>query len=567
RLSFTAIGSKIDFHDYSHDWKLAPQGDVRKFDRGYNLSVVWTHTLSANSFYNADLSYFYKGFKEHLYENPFDPNYIIDPSSVEQFQKGAYEFNHGGTNLHRFERRTETRVGKIDYTNQVSKLHEIKAGLEGKLHRLYLEDYSLIPLQTTGGSYVPAIPADTTAEYEQYTEKPVEFSAYIQDKLEYERMIVNIGFRYDYFNSKGNVLADPYDPNVYNPQKEENKALTLDQRLQKWYKKASAKSLFSPRFGISYPITDRGILHFSYGHFLQIPSFIHLYQKPWYKVTTASGTQGVYGNPDLNAQKTVMYEFGLQQQISDHLSFDLTGFYRDTRDWVTTSPQIPVRDSTGQTSTSYYTIYKNQDYANSRGLTLTIDKRTANLWSLNLSYTIQIAEGVNSNPDDAYRGFLDNKEPARSLTPLDWDQVHTANLTLGIGENDWGVFFLGRFGSGLPYTPVINQADQRGQDVARGVQSNSRRRPENYSVDVRLFKNFKLAPVSFSAFIKIFNLLDRRNEITVYGETGRATATPENLGAGNISPQGRINSIASYLNRPDFYSEPREIQFGIEAEF
>ena len=39
---------------------------------------------------------------------------------------------------------------------------------------------------------------------------------------------------------------------------------------------AESKSTFSPRLGISFPITDEGIIHFSYGHFYQLPPFSYL---------------------------------------------------------------------------------------------------------------------------------------------------------------------------------------------------------------------------------------------------------------------------------------------------
>jgi hypothetical protein len=561
KVSVSALGSKIDYRDYNHEYTLNPDGDVQKFDRGYNYSALWTHTLNGTSFYTLNLSLFQKSFREYLYADPLDPRYIVDPAV--QSRPSAWAFRTMGTNLHQFKRNTETRVAKLDYTNQVSQLHQVKLGLEGKLHRLYLEDYNVSP--NTNGDLVPTIPVRTSNLYEEYTEKPVEFSAYIQDKLEYENMIVNVGVRYDYFDSKGKVLSDPADPNVYLPRKVENTGLTLEQRLQKWYKNATVKFNVSPRLGISYPITDKGILHFSYGHFLQIPSFIHLYQKPEYKVTTSSTLQGVYGNSDLKAQKTVMYEIGLQQEVAEDLSFDATLFYRDTRDWVTTSPSISVGDAT--TSTSSYTTYINRDYANSRGITLSVNKRPIDLLSFNFSYTFQVAEGINSNPDDEQAAQQNNSEPARTLTPLDWDQTHTANLTVGIGKSDWGAFALARYGSGLPYSPANNQAESSGQDAVIGVKKNSRRRPENYTVDLRLFKNVTLGNINASFFVKVFNLLDRRNETEVYGQTGRATVTSAAIGASSVENNVQINPISTYLIRPDYYSEPREVQVGVEINF
>ncbi|HYQ86656.1 MAG TPA: TonB-dependent receptor [Bacteroidota bacterium] len=562
KLSASGLASGIDYRDYGHDWIFVPDGDVRKYDRGYEGSALWTHTLGSTSFYTVNFAYVQKGYKEYLYENPLDPRYLVDPTLG---AKALYEFNHLGTNLHHFKRKTETRDAKIDYTNQVSQLHLIKAGIEGKFYRLYLEDYSVAPGQDAAGRFVPTIPDPTTPLYLEYTEKPLEFSGYIQDKLEYERMIVNVGVRYDYFNSRGKILTDPADPYVYLPQKPENKGLTLDQRLQKWYKNPSAKSHVSPRFGISYPITDRGVLHFSYGHFLQIPSFQYLYQNPGYKVTQTSGVQGVFGNPDLNAQKTVMYEFGLQQQLTEALTIDVTGFYRDVRDWVTTSPLIAVRDPA--TASTFYTTYINRDYANSRGVTLTVSKRANDMLSVNFLYTYQVAEGINSTPDAAQAAFNLNMQPARSLTPLDWDQTYTANLTVGVGRQGWGVFVLGRYGSGLPYSPVVNQAEARGQDAARTVQGNSRRRPAGYTVDLRAFKDVNLESLNLSFFLKVFNLFDRPNEVGVFGETGRASATPANIGAGSITGVDRFNPVAAYLIRPEFYSEPRQVQLGVELGF
>ncbi len=563
KLSVGGIGSEIKYRDYGHDWKLNPDGNVKKFDLGYSMSAIWTHTLSSSAFYTVNVSHFYKRFKEYLYDDPFDPRYEVDPTAT---NRDLYEFLRRGTNNHRFRRTTRTSIAKVDYTDQINRLHQLKAGAEAKVHELFLDDFSLTPIAINDSTYVAGVPGLETPLRQQYFEKPVEFSAYVQDKLEYERMIVNIGVRFDYFNSRGESPVDPQDPNVYLPQKPENQNLTLDQRLAKWYQKAEPKISVSPRLGISYPITDRGVLHFSYGHFLQIPSFQHLYQLPGYKVTTASGLQGVYGNPNLNPQKTVMYEFGLQQQITEDMSFDITGFYRDTRDWVSTSAIIPVRDL--ETATSFYTRFVNRDYANSRGVTFWISKRPLSLFYFNLSYTFQVAEGVNSSPDEEQGALARNDAPSQVLVPLDWDQTHTANISVGLGASDWGVNLLGRFGSGLPYSPSLSQTEGRGEDASRALTKNSRRRPATYTFDLNMYKSFSFAPVNMTVFMKVFNLFDRRNEEGVYGETGRAFASVRSLGAEPVNRNpGRINTVEQFILRPDFYSEPREIQLGLEIGF
>ena len=583
KLSLSGLYSSTEYRNYNQGYRLDPEGDARDYDKGYDLSAVWTHTLNATSFYTVNLSYLFKDFREHLYEYPFDPRFNLDPNAFATIS-GIDEYFSQGTNLHEFRRRTETRGGKFDYTNQIDKLHQLKFGLEAKLHRLYLQDYNVTPeFVESANAFVATVPSDTSNRYQEYTRTPVEFSAYVQDKLEYERMVVNIGVRFDYFNSNGQVLNDAHsdpndplhyiytanDPNVYAPQLPSHISDSITRRLSYWYKNATAKYSVSPRFGISYPITDKGILHFSYGHFLQIPSFQYLYQSPEFKVPVSTGIYGVYGNPDLKPQKTIMYEFGLQQQLSDVMGFDVTAFYRDIRDWVSTSGEFPVGDPVS--ATTWYTIFINRDYANARGVTLSLTKRQSDMYSLNLSYTFQIAEGNNSNPDEeqavlAQRPGIGASTPIEKIVaPLDWDQTHTVNLTLGLGQEDWGAFILARYGSGLPYTPVITQGTTRGIDIYQPT--NYRRRPVDYSVDLRLFKNVKWQGMDFSIFMKVYNLFDRRNETGVYQQTGTAEATPLQLGVANVTGTDRVNSVGQYLVNPSFYTPPREIQVGVEMNF
>ena len=48
---------------------------------------------------------------------------------------------------------------------------------------------------------------------EKFNVKPYQFAGYIQDKMEYGGMILNIGLRYDYFNARW----DQYPNNSRDP--------------------------------------------------------------------------------------------------------------------------------------------------------------------------------------------------------------------------------------------------------------------------------------------------------------------------------------------------------------
>ncbi len=577
KLNVTAIGSKRDYRDYNHFFKLNPDGDVGKHERGYDGTAMLTHLLSSQTFYTLNVSAYSKEFKEYLYENPFDARYF-HPDSLNEM---SYSFSGGGTNLHHFQRETRTIVGKLDLTSQVTPFHLMKAGIEVKTHRLNLDDFSVVPaVDSTGQQVIPFRPdvLDITSPlHNQYTRYPREVSAYVQDKFEYESFIVNIGLRFDYIDARADILADPEDPNIYLPFKARNKFDVnadgvVDQsdnqadpgavarRMSYWYVKAKPKYQISPRFGVAYPITDRGVIHFSYGHFLQVPTFMHLYQNPGFKVSTASSLQGVFGNPDLKPQRTVMYELGLQQQITDDIGMDITGFYRDIRDWVTAGPAI----ATPVAGTAYST-YINKDYANARGLTFSLSKRMTGGYSFNMSYTFQVAEGINSSPDEEFFAARDGADPTKQLIPLDWDQTHTLNMTLGIGEGDYGLYVIGRYGSGLPYTPSITVQSRQGQNLSSGLLRNSRRRPGNVTLDLRAFKGFNFFGLNVSAFVTVLNLLDARNAIDVYGDTGIPDKSLVELYL--HEDPSRNNTIAQWFNNASFYSEPRELQVGFEISF
>ncbi|MGH1366028.1 MAG: TonB-dependent receptor [Calditrichia bacterium] len=557
KFNLEGLASLEEFRDYSHEYRLTPTGDVTKFNDTYSLSFIANHTLSNTTFYTLNFAYQNREFNEYLFEDPFDSRYQ-DPALF------AFSgFRTGGTNNKRFNRTTEAMIGRFDISSQVHKAHLVKMGVEANLTELFFEDYTLIPavdpatgLQLT--PFRPAIPDPTSPTFNSYTENPIQFAAYIQDKIEFESVIINAGVRFDYFNSQGRVLADQRDPNIFLPINPANQALTLEERQAIWYKDAEAKYQFSPRLGIAYPISERGVIHFSFGSFLQIPEYRFLYQNPDFKLTQSSGIQGPFGNANLDAESTVLYEIGLQQQLGEDLKVDVTGFYRDIRDWVTTSAPF----ATYQAGTNYV-IFTNRDYANVRGITVNFAKRLSNNYQFDISYQFQIAEGTNSNPEEEFFQINANNQPTVSLAPLDYDQTHTLNANMYYGGDSWGTTALARFNTGLPYTPTtdFDEATVIGVNATTDTPKNSRRTPNNFVVDLRAHKDINISPLRFKLFARVFNLFDKRNELDVFDDTGRATVTTRTaLGENALFP-------SLFFVRPDYFDQPREVQMGVELHF
>jgi hypothetical protein len=546
--------------------------------------------LSSSTFYTVKGSFFSKDFNEYLYENPFDSHYLHPDSSIRYDQ---YTFRNKGTNLHRFYRQTNTILGKVDFTSQVSQGHLLKLGAEIKSHNLKFDDYDLQPLTRDDGSEVkpfkPSIPEISDQNRSKYDTKPFEASAYFQDKIEYENVIINIGLRLDYFDANGKVLFDESegivsplngerinsfkDPNIYAPihapsyfglslpddkWTEEYLNQYHSYLEQYFYKDSKAKYQISPRFGIAYPISAAGVVHFSYGHFLQIPTFQYLFQEGLYKVPNSGQFIGPFGNPDLEAQKTVMYEIGFRQEFFDEYVVDITGFYRDVRDWITAGPIL----YTGTLVS--YSIFTNKDYANVKGITLTLNKRFSNYFSFDLNYTYQVAEGSNSKPEDTFDDAKGNNEPSLFLIPMNWDQNHLVNASLYTSYDNWGLSLLARYGTGLPYTPTVTQYTAL-RGLSSGFLDNSRRRPSQFTIDLKVDRTFHLVGLDITAFLKVFNLLDNRIPVNVFGDTGQPDFTTETQNVSENPERG--NTVAEYIRYPDHYGEPRNIQVGFEFSF
>ncbi|MBI9071094.1 MAG: TonB-dependent receptor [Melioribacteraceae bacterium] len=556
RFGFNYENRKYNLYD--HFYKFNPDANLNRFQKGYNGSISINHTLNQTTFYTVKYGRFEKEYEHYVYENPADKRFV--DNSDPRFAVSSFEFSNGGQINNHFLRNTLTDNIKFDITSQITSVHLIKFGVEGRLHKLNMLNYNTIDGSPSDTNFTPIIPQENHINFGKYEFTPFDIAAYIQDKIEFEDFIINVGLRFDYFDSKGNILTDPKDPSRYTPLRDEYVDKNPNSLTDIWYKKTKAKYGFSPRLGMSFPISDAGVIHASYGHFLQFPQFRLLYENPGFKINR--GQFNLLGNADLDPQKTVMYEIGLQQQISELIAFDITGFYRDIRDWVGTSLlQETYRPDV------LYSQYENRDYANIRGITLSLKKTFANHFAANVSYTFQVAEGSASDPIDGYNDIQANKEPRRNIIPMDWDRSHVINANVFGEYKGISASIIARFESGLPYTPNPVQGTQRGADVTTGslaLTENSKRRPNLFTIDYQMSKEFSFSidknKTSVTLFFKVFNLLDTRNEQGVWDDTGRATYTLQSSVSG-------ADADPRYIIRPDFYSSPRRVQLGLSFNF
>jgi len=623
---------------YWHGYRYNPYGVPQGIGGGMTHILALNHVLSPRTFYEFRVNRFQNEYKTYVYENPLaaatylvlvpenadlgiqahtlDPSTQAGQSEIEQLRvqriqyyyypdpngpsgyvhpdsnqvPTAYSFQSAGMGMDHLTRNESYWAGKLDLTSQATKTHQIKAGLEARLHELSLHGFTIQPkLNANSGEpitpFEPDLPVAGNVYRDDFKRNPREFSAYIQDKIEVKNLIMNIGVRYDYFDANTAIPSDPHDPNIYYPFKDEDRykdwvdpptglsqdelvayisrfhEFSLDERRKKMQKTAGPKMAVSPRLGIAYPITDQGVIHLSYGHFFQIPNFEYLYANPDFKLSAGGGFE-IFGNPNLNPQRTVQYEIGLQQQLTQNVGVDVTVFYKDIRDLVQTSPLVDTPIPSVK-----YSMYINSDYGNVRGFTLSLKKRQSAFFSAWVDYTYQVAEGTYSNPNDAYIAYVGQQEPRLAMIPLEWDQRHTLNGRLIFTRSSWTASLVGRYWTGMPYTPTFPIGVSIGAGALKGLRENSSRLPDQKSVDLFIQKRLHAAGLQCDFFVNVYNLLDTRDDTQVWTDTGTAdyttTITPERIPYNPL----RIGTVQNYITRPDWYTAPRWIQAGVAIGF
>ncbi len=516
KISLMNRGSQGSRQNYSHSYKYIPEQYLKVRTDSWQSSLNLTHTVQNNLFYDVKASYFNQGYYSGLNK---DTSEYLSATQSEYFEEygNGFEFYKLSDPPQLLESRTANVDLKADAVWQMGSMNEVKFGASFKQHWLKLYDiYD---------------PKRNFPYVDDYNTEPFEGAAYIQDKIELPYLIINIGLRYDYLNANVIFRSDPLDP---------NSLVTVESRSQ-----------FSPRFGIAHPISDRTKLHFSYGHFFQNPNFEPMFENNQYDLNVR---EPLFGQPSLDATRTISYEVGVAHQFSDNVALNVTAYYRDITGLIGTRYFFPFVDGryTG------YTLYVNEDYANNKGVEFTLDVRPTRYFSGGITYTYSAVKGSASSETEQYPGTQESTQ----LYYLDWDRTHIFNAsgTYTIPVNEGPSIFgstifdnmdfslILKASSGSPYTPS-------GRDIGF-VEKNSLRQPGLYNMDLMIGKEFEFSEnFRLRLFAEILNLTDHRNILYVYGDTG----DPDYTTVGNSSVE--------YMQDPSNYGPPRSVRLGFTMRF
>jgi outer membrane receptor protein involved in Fe transport len=485
-------GPEVSDTVWVHDYKMWDNNRVID-SNSYQLTLGWTHTLSPQAFYTLNVGYFETWHDEYQ----FDPYYRVteDREVRLKWQEMAHSRffpqlsqRHGFYVQHpmyserrEIEDRQKVWTFRGDYTNQINRGHQLKSGLELKRYDLF-RDYSRVA-------------SGDNIYLDQFTVTPLQAAAYLQDKMEFEGLIVNAGLRLDFFDPAREYPDDPANPVDFEH---------LDDPTHPDYivDPVDADPLFqlSPRLGVSHPITERAVLHFSYGHFFQLPMLWRFYRNSGYDW---HGAFRYIGNPNLDVEKTISYEIGFDQQIGRWAGVDVTAFYKDIKNLIDFKRYNPGERFE-------FWLYWNSAYANVKGFELTTDLRPTDEIRANVAYTYQIARGRAVSPAQSFSDWYSNKVPRTEDYYLDHDQRHTisAVLSLSAPENwgrwlgDWESSLVWQYGSGRPYSSAAR---------AENPPINDKRYPWTSNTNLSFSKGFDVQGVSPYLLIQVYNLFNRKN--------------------------------------------------------
>jgi outer membrane receptor protein involved in Fe transport len=530
-ISYQALFNYTEGVDADIIWIANPDGRKTQKTLSYIHGIDVTHVLSQSTFYTFSVHQNFFDYKDWVYEDFNDARYDEAGSTVTLPSSNIVE---RGVDFGRFRQKTNSYVGRFSLMSQVTRDHQLKVGGEFQYSNLEFGTPGTLVYLTEGGVTKLIRYVDLPPDYPgvQYY-KPISASAYVHDLIEWNDLTIRAGVRFEYFDARGTLPSDLANPaNAISGAPPSHPVAT------------TAKKSFAPRLGLSYPITATSGIFFSYGHFYQLPPLRDMFNNSNYdklaRIQAATSNYGVLGNPNVKPERTVQYEFGYKNAISNVLGLSINLFYKDIRDLLGVEFISTYNDA-------QYSRLTNVDFGSVSGFTISLTQRRVGIVSSSLDYTWQTAQGNSSDPAETARLAEAKLDSRPKLIPLNWDQRHTLNASVQLSQpDDYSISTIVKFGSGLPYTPAL------GSGFGSQIETNSGTKPMGITVDVRAEKSFSLIGLQMNAFVRVFNLF---NTTYFNGDVFPTTGSPDYT----------VNFVGDRLQlaNPLRYFPPRRIEIGI----
>jgi outer membrane receptor protein involved in Fe transport len=349
-----------------------------------------------------------------------------------------------------------------------------------------------------------------------------------------------------------------------------------------------------PRLAFSFPISDVANFFAHYDILVQRPPGDNIATALDYFYFGDAG-RTPESNPNLKPERTIDYELGFQQKLSNSSAIKVSAYYKEMRDMIQIRDFLFLPSDLNITS---YTGFDNLDFGTVKGFTFQYDLRRTKNVTLLAAYTLQFADGTGSDSESSRN--LGSRGNIRNLFPLSFDERHRFNIAMDYryesGRNYNGPVLFGKdilanaganlqviAVSGRPYTAKLVPASFGGDGTVGSL--NGARLPWNFTVNIRVDKSFRIYtpqeagknPVNLNVYVRVQNLLDRRNLLGVYSASGSATddgflTSPigQSVLQGVASDGLEQFYVPSYTWRmlnPGFFTLPRRIYVGASVNF
>jgi outer membrane receptor for ferrienterochelin and colicin len=610
RINLGANLNERNYRNYIHTYaKNNAEFNPGREQNNYSFSARITQTVSPTSFWNLNIGVRrdqFNQFDPHFRDDLFaygDSTIFADRFGITLSQDGQRVqkdennvfFAYGRVN-NRYERQENDQLNAdATFTSQIGNhLFEIGVGANKNIIR----DYIIGPVSLAGQS--DTLTVEEKFEIEQPTvfgyditgtnktssgdlyepKEPLFAYAYLQDRFELEDIVLNIGLRVDYFDTKTDILRNfntidgnpvllPYaggsDPNDFDPGDFVEKEAELE---------------FSPRIGLGFPITETTVFHAQYGRFIQIPQLTDLYTSQFDLDQFISFDPQYVQDGSITSEETIQYEVGFRQLLGNNAAMNISLFYKNIKGLVNRQLSFFQRVPEGELRT--YIHPSNSDFGTSKGLAFSLDVTRLSYFNFTLQYTFAVAEGTgsatNSSQTAVFRN-LDGEAP-KVIGPLDYDQRHTgvASIDFYVPQGELGIMemvavnALFSFATGRPYTPLdffdILSGNNGGPSTTGYI--NSRNAPGTFRIDLKIEKSFATGGFLVTPYLWIQNVTGSENVNGVWRSTGDPYTTgflntAEGRAAILSNGEGYKQDYESLERDPINFGIPRLIRLGLKV--
>jgi outer membrane receptor protein involved in Fe transport len=529
RLSTQILYSDHDWHDYEFAWRFNLGGLPVQHRTSYRLAAMFSHSVSESFYYTASLS------RYHLNSSISDG----DRSSLAAEPPYQYDFFLryivDGNRAWWSRTKQETYTGRFDGTFKVNKDHLVKFGVEFNQFDLTADIVRYEPRMTYFGKPIAGVPQLNFSS--SYGYRPRSGSAYVQSKTDVpdQGVLFNVGLRYDFL-----------DPTAERPTIEAIPQADTGYTFKlKGSVPASFKHQFSPRLGAAMQVAERGYIFINLGWYFQYPLFEYMYTG-LDRVALARGISAITGNPDLEPERTKVWELSFKYSLPLDLVVSATYFRKESTNLIDTKTFI-AGDSKLAGGFGF-AEYVNNPYGLARGLELVVARDRGSWVTGEFSYTYMVTEAVSGSSSDGFYIAQYGLPPGQRVYPLSWDQRHTVKAVIYARMPwDMAITTLAEWHSGRPYTSYPTSTGF--ETIKAGAFAvNNARMPEFANIDIKVDQAFKPGwwPGSlWTVYLDCRNLL---NELNVRW----------------MDSNGRIGGE---LGDPSGYFIGRRTSLGVKVEF